>query len=132
MKKHLKIESSITSVRLVENAIDFITTEAGINQECYGKIIVATLEAVNNAIIHGNRYDKNKSVEIDIRLEGEALRVEVCDEGRGFRPQDVPDPTKPENIELVNGRGVFLMTHLADEIKYNDRGNCVTMKFKTS
>lgn len=132
MEKHIKIDSKISNVRIVENTIDNVTSEAGINQECYGKIIVATLEAVNNAIIHGNKLDKNKFVKIDISFIGGVVQIIVEDEGGGFDPTDVPDPTLPENIELVNGRGVFLMSHLADEIKFNERGNIVTMTFKTN
>lgn len=132
MVTHLKIDSKISSVRVVETAIDNITTEAGINQECYGKIIVATLEAVNNAIIHGNKFDPGKTVKVEISYTKGTFQIIVEDEGRGFNPSDVPDPTQPENIELVNGRGVFLMSRLADEIKYNDKGNIVTMTFKTN
>ena len=80
----------------------------------------------------GNKLDKNKFVKIDISFIGGVVQIIVEDEGGGFDPTDVPDPTLPENIELVNGRGVFLMSHLADEIKFNERGNIVTMTFKTN
>jgi serine/threonine-protein kinase RsbW len=130
MERQLKIDSRISNIRIVETEIDNVTTEAGINQESYGKIIVATLEAVNNAIIHGNKYDENKSVFIEIAYRKGLMTIKVTDEGSGFVPGEVPDPTMPENIESVNGRGVFLMSHLADEIKFNDKGNSVTMTFK--
>jgi serine/threonine-protein kinase RsbW len=58
------------------------------------------------------------------------LEVTVTDEGKGFKPSEIPDPTKPENIELLAGRGVFLMSRLADSIKFNSAGNSVTMTFK--
>ena len=58
------------------------------------------------------------------------LKIKVTDEGAGFRPENVPDPTMPENIEALNGRGVFLMSHLADKIEYTKKGNSVTMTFK--
>jgi serine/threonine-protein kinase RsbW len=54
----------------------------------------------------------------------------VSDEGKGFKPREIPDPTKPENIESTNGRGVFLMSKLADEIEFNKKGNSVKMTFK--
>ena len=130
MEKQLKIDSKISNIRIVETEIDNVTAEAGVNQESYGKIIVATLEAVNNAIIHGNKYDLNKSVYIEIAYKKGFMSIKVTDEGNGFIPGEVPDPTMPENIESVNGRGVFLMSHLADEIKFNDKGNSVTMIFK--
>jgi serine/threonine-protein kinase RsbW len=58
------------------------------------------------------------------------LKICVSDEGRGFKPKEVPDPTMPENIGNLHGRGVFLMSRLADEIEFNDTGNKVTMSFK--
>ena len=58
------------------------------------------------------------------------LNISVTDKGKGFKPAEVPDPTKPENIEAINGRGIFLMSKLADAIEFNKRGNSVTMIFK--
>jgi len=130
MLKKLKIESEINNLRIVENAIDSITNDSGISRESYGKILISTLEAVNNAIIHGNKYDKKKFVNIEILLKKNILKITVEDEGAGFKPGDVPDPTKPQNLELLSGRGVFLMTKLADKIEFNKKGNCVKMTFK--
>jgi len=130
MNKSFKIESVIGNLRVVENAIDEATNEIGISPEEYGKILVSTLEAVNNAILHGNGSDPEKFVNIEIIYEGSELVIKVLDEGNGFRPDEVPDPTKPQNIETINGRGVYLMTHLADIINYSERGNEVTMIFK--
>jgi serine/threonine-protein kinase RsbW len=130
MNKKFKIESNISNLRIVENAIDEISTEIGFNQDNYGKILVSTLEAVNNAIIHGNKKDESKNVEIEISFKRNILSISVSDEGKGFKPKEIPDPTKPENIENLSGRGVFLMSKLADKIEFNDTGNKVTMSFK--
>ena len=130
MNKKFKIESNILNLRIVENAIDEISTEIGFNQDNYGKILVSTLEAVNNAIIHGNKKDESKSVEIEISFKRSILRISVEDEGMGFKPKEIPDPTKPENIENLSGRGVFLMSKLADKIEFNEKGNKVIMSFK--
>jgi serine/threonine-protein kinase RsbW len=130
MLRKLRIASNLGNLRIVENEIDFVTSQAGINQDNYGKILVATLEAVNNAIIHGNKSDVKKHVEIEILINGNILEVKITDEGAGFRPEKVPDPTFPENLEAINGRGVFLMSKLADEIKFNRKGNSVKLKFK--
>jgi serine/threonine-protein kinase RsbW len=130
MYKKIKIESSLENLRIVENAIDETTTILGISQDNYGKILVSTMEAVNNAILHGNRSDPKKIVEIDIIHNANELKIKVADEGPGFRPENIPDPTIPENIEALNGRGVYLMSHLADKIKYNRKGNSVTITFK--
>jgi serine/threonine-protein kinase RsbW len=130
MHKRFKIESKTSNLRIVENAIDEVTEEIGINHDNYGKILVSALEAVNNAIIHGNSSTPEKIVDIEISFSGNELKIKVKDEGTGFIPDKVPDPTVPENIEALNGRGVFLMSRLADTIKYSKKGNTVTMTFK--
>lgn len=130
MYKEVKIESRIENLRVVENAVDEFSNEIGIEQDNYGKILVSIMEAVNNAIVHGNKSDQSKYVEIEIAFEENILRISVSDQGPGFKPKEIPDPTKPENIESLNGRGVFLMSKLADEIEFNDCGNKVTMYFK--
>jgi serine/threonine-protein kinase RsbW len=130
MYKRLKIESKMSNLRVIENAIDEMTGAIGINQDNYGKILVATLEAVNNAITHGNKADPLKHVDVEINFDNNEINITVTDEGEGFDPKKIPDPTMPENIEALSGRGVFLMTKLADSIGFNDKGNSVTMSFK--
>ncbi|MDY0097904.1 MAG: ATP-binding protein [Bacteroidales bacterium] len=128
--KIISIESKITNLRIVENAIDELTGAIGVKQDDYGKIMVAAMEAVNNAITHGNKSDPEKKVDIEISYENNEIRVKVTDEGSGFDPESIPDPTKPENIEELSGRGVFLMSRLADTIEFNENGNSVTMCFR--
>jgi serine/threonine-protein kinase RsbW len=130
MYKRIKIESEVVNLRIVENAIDEATIEIGISHDSYGKILVSALEAVNNAILHGNSSKREKIVDIIIAYKTDELKIKVTDEGLGFSPEKVPDPTLPENIEELNGRGVYLMTRLADKIKYSKKGNAVTMTFK--
>lgn len=130
MYKKLKLESKVSSLRIVEKAIDEVTCDLQISQESYGKILVSTLEGVNNAILHGNKSDPEKMVNVEIGFTRNELKIKIMDEGRGFIPGNVPDPTVPENREELNGRGVFLMSRLADKIKYSKKGNAVTMTFK--
>jgi serine/threonine-protein kinase RsbW len=130
MYKRLKVESRMSNLRVIENAIDEMTGAIGINQDNYGKILVATLEAVNNAIKHGNKDNPQKLVDIEIEYDKDEIRITITDEGGGFNPAGIPDPTLPENIEEISGRGVFLMTKLSDSIKFNEKGNSVTMSFK--
>lgn len=130
MQQKIRITSVIDNLRVVENAIDNLTNDAGISQDSYGKILIGILEAVNNAIVHGNKSDVNKFVEVEFILDRGKLKVSVTDEGEGFNPAGIPDPTLPENIEALTGRGVFLMSRLADEIEFNNEGNSVTMTFK--
>jgi serine/threonine-protein kinase RsbW len=129
MIKKIRIESKLSNLRIVENTVDEITSELGISYNCYGKILISLLEAVNNAIIHGNKSTPDKFVDISIKFKKGILSIKVHDQGPGFSPEKVPDPTTPDNIEEVNGRGVFIMSKLADEIKYTKKGNSVTMVF---
>jgi serine/threonine-protein kinase RsbW len=129
MYKKIRIESNIVNLRIVENAIDETTNEIGITQDNYGKILVSTLEAVNNAIIHGNKSNPEKIVDIEIAFKSNNLEIKITDEGIGFRPEEIKDPTMPENREALNGRGIFLMSHLADKIRYSKKGNRVTITF---
>jgi serine/threonine-protein kinase RsbW len=130
MYKRVKIESRMSNLRVIENAIDEMTGAIGVNQDNYGKILVAALEAVNNAIVHGNKSSTHKLVDVEIEFDENQIKITVTDEGEGFDPKKIPDPTMPENIEELSGRGVFLMTKLADSITFNARGNSVTMCFK--
>ena len=130
MYKKIRIESSIENLTIVENAIDEVTNLIGISQDNYGKVLVSTMEAVNNAIVHGNKSNPEKIVEIELSSNDEQLYITVTDDGSGFSPESVPDPTTPENIEALNGRGIYLMSHLADNIEFNDKGNSVKMTFK--
>jgi serine/threonine-protein kinase RsbW len=130
MYKKIRIGSNIVNSRIVENAIDEVTRVIGISQDNYGKILVSTLEAVNNAILHGNQSNPDKFVDVAISYKNDLLIINVKDEGEGFKPDEVPDPTTPENIESINGRGVYLMSKLADKIEYSKKGNSVKMIFK--
>jgi serine/threonine-protein kinase RsbW len=130
MRKNITIKSEIKNLRLVEKVIDDICAELKISQDNYGKIMVSAMEAVNNAIIHGNKSDSARKVRIEILHKNKVLVISVEDEGPGFKPGEIPDPTKLENIENISGRGVFLMSKLADKIEFNEKGNRVTMSFK--
>lgn len=129
MKKDLNIPSEIGNLRLVEKAIDELSLELDLSDEVYGNVLVATMEATNNAIIHGNNSDPSKSVQIKIQCKEKELKVHIEDQGIGFDFSSVPDPTAPENLEKINGRGIFLMERLSDEILYLEDGRIVELKF---
>ena len=129
MKKDLNIPSDISNLRLVEKAIDELSMELGLSDEVYGNIMVATMEATNNAIIHGNHSDPNKQVKIEILFVNKELIVHIEDQGLGFDHDNIPDPTSPENLEKIDGRGIFLMESLSDEIMYLEDGRIVELKF---
>ena len=125
----LDIGSRVENLRVIEGKVDELMARLGINKDEYGRIMVATMEAVNNAIVHGNQNDNSKSVNISFEFKKQGLVVKVKDQGIGFNPDCIPDPTSPENIENLRGRGVFLMKNLADDIGFNEAGNEVIMKF---
>jgi len=126
MRKDLNIPSEIGNLRLV----DELSMELELSDEVYGNIMVATMEATNNAIIHGNNSDPSKEVKIEIQCLESELKVHIEDQGKGFDHMNIPDPTSPENVEKINGRGIFLMERLSDEILYLADGRIVELKFR--
>lgn len=131
MRKSMKIKSNVDNLRLVEKFVDELSSELKLSDEIYGNLLIATLEAVNNAIIHGNKQDENLEVSIDMEKEKDQLSLIIKDQGKGFDYKNIPDPTAPENIEKINGRGVFLMERLSDELEFEENGATVKMKFNT-
>lgn len=128
----MQIISQPESINLVEKLIDEIKTEYDIHEECYGNMLVAVTEAVNNAMQHGNKFDTDKKVSIAYEIDSDQISFTISDEGPGFDYLNIPDPTDPENIEKTSGRGVFLMKHLADQIIFSENGRVVELYFKTS
>lgn len=129
MEKIISLTSKIENLRQVEKIIDDISAEYDIGTEVYGNLLIACLEAVNNAISHGNKLDPKKKVDIKFQIENNKLTVITQDQGSGFDYENVPDPTSPENIENINGRGIFLMKHLSDGLTFKDDGRISEMYF---
>ena len=125
----LNIPSKIENLTIVEKAIDDISAEYMLNSELYGNILIATIEAANNAILHGNQLDEDKFVDITFNIDNKFLTIIIKDQGKGFDYKGIPDPTAPENIEKINGRGVFLMERLADKINFYENGSRVELIF---
>jgi serine/threonine-protein kinase RsbW len=97
------------------------------DHEVFG-VHLAVEEAVVNAIRHGNGLDANKQVRVGFRLSAELFWVEISDEGNGFNPEQLPDPTDTDNIEAPCGRGVLLMRNFMSRVEFHDRGNRVVME----
>lgn len=130
--QNLKFSSKSENISLVENLVTTICEDYKIDEDYYGNILVALTEAVNNAILHGNHKDPEKTVDLTFEPKGDELAFKVQDEGTGFDYNNVPDPTSPENLEKPHGRGIFLMKNLADSVKFHDEGKTVELKFKLS
>jgi serine/threonine-protein kinase RsbW len=91
---------------------------------------VALAEALANAIVAGNREDRTKSVLVEADLSGEVVQVAITDEGAGFDPSDFAPPLLPDELDRPNGRGLFLIRQLVDDVSFNARGNsiCLTLR----
>ena len=130
MKTVIDFPAKIENLTIVEKLIDDLASEYDLSSEVYGNILVATVEAVNNAILHGNKLDESKKVFIDYQIIDKILVIKIKDEGSGFDYDNIPDPTAPENIEKPHGRGIFLMKHLVDSLEFLNNGSEVELKFK--
>lgn len=130
MRNVIKIASIKENLREIEKLIDEFNEIEELDESLYGKVMVATIEAANNAIIHGNKLDPEKKVKVEIIKRKERIEIYVEDQGNGFDYMRIPDPTAPENIENIHGRGVFLMKQLSDEVNFYKNGTKVQILFK--
>ena len=126
----LKLPSNLRSINVLDSFVQDLVHQYKISQEVHGNMLISLTEAVTNAITHGNHYDENKVVKINLQKKSDTIAIRVSDQGCGFDPANVPDPTCEENICKCGGRGVFLMQRLCDQIQYKDNGRTVEMHFK--
>ena len=121
----IEIPSLSDNIRIIESFIDNAKDKFNLNDDIYGNIMISVTESVNNAIIHGNKKDKDKNVKITLSLNEGMIKFIISDEGDGFDYNNLEDPTAPENISKPSGRGIFLMKHLADEVAFLKNGSIV-------
>ena len=126
----VKIPSIKENVSVVESFIENVGEKIRIEEAIYGNVLVSVTEAVNNAIVHGNKEDKNKKVKLGLKQNKKSVRFIVEDEGMGFDHNTLPDPTDPKNLEKVKGRGIFLIKSLSDKTTFKQGGRVVEMLFK--
>ncbi|MGB0368398.1 MAG: ATP-binding protein [Flavobacteriales bacterium] len=131
-KQSLNFYSKADNIVIAEKLVDDVCKKFSVDEDFYGNILIAVTEAVNNAINHGNRQNPEKKVQLDFVERADRLSFSVQDEGEGFDHNALPDPTDPENLEKISGRGVFLMKHLADEVEFSENGTRVEMIFKVA
>lgn len=125
----LTITSNPNNILEVESYLKKLELDTHLNPDKYADILISLTEAVNNAIIHGNQRDENKLVHIDLEEDEHGVSFCVTDEGHGFNPSGVPDPTHEENLECCGGRGVHIMKALSDQISFTNCGRSVVMYF---
>lgn len=125
----ISIPSLIENIKIIESFIDNARENFEINDDIYGNIMISVTECISNAIIHGNQHDKTKLVHLELFMEDELIRFVIEDEGPGFDINELKDPTEPENIEKTGGRGIFLIKHLTDEVKFEEEGRKTVLSF---
>jgi serine/threonine-protein kinase RsbW len=127
------IPSDTSEARRIQEEIEQLITALKVSEQEVFSVRLALEEALVNAIKHGNQMDRSKKVRVSYRFLPDRLEIHITDEGTGFDPEDVPDPTAVENLERPCGRGLMLMRHYMTEVAYNNRGNSVRMTkvFKT-
>lgn len=125
----ISISSEISNIVKVESFIDSFTDHFHLPFKVIGKVSLSTIEAVNNAILSGNKRQPEKKVTVVAEKADHQFRVTVGDEGEGFDYTDIPDPTLPDNINKVTGRGLYLMKTLSDELIFENNGATVTLIF---
>jgi len=130
VENKLYLRSEPKSLLSLESWVNSLCETHSISVALYGNILIALSEAVNNAIIHGNKNVVEKEALVVASFYGGLLTFKVTDQGEGFNFLDLPDPTLPENIEKPQGRGIFLMNHLSDGVVYEEPGNAVEISFK--
>ncbi len=118
-------------IRSIEHAVEYVTRHCSSCGEYARRLNlnfrVGLTEALSNAMLYGNCSDPEKHVRVEVTVGAEEVAVRVTDQGAGFDPTTVPDPTLPSNISKTGGRGIFLMKALMDEVQFNERGNSVTL-----
>jgi len=127
----LQLPSRIDSITIVENFIDGLSEKYKFSDEIYANVLTCLSEAVINGIIHGNHENPEKKVYLNLEVvEDKRLIFTIFDEGDGFDFNNLPDPTAPENLENLTGRGVFIIKRLADQCIFNSKGNELELHFK--
>jgi serine/threonine-protein kinase RsbW len=113
------IPSSLEQIETVEEMAEKAADVMNFNEDEKDSLAIAVTEAVNNAIIHGNKEDKKKTVTIKFAFDDNKLIVSIKDQGEGFNPQNVSDPLAPENLLKESGRGIFILSSLMDDVSFN-------------
>lgn len=118
-KYSLEIESDPNQLITVEEFVNYFSRDIGLNEDQINGLMLAVTEATTNAIRHGNKGDQTKTVLINVTANQNILKVVVKDQGVGFDPKDVPDPTDSENLLKDSGRGLYLMRVYMDDLQFN-------------
>ena len=127
-------KSDTREIPKVEKFLNRVNRKAHLDDGTMYRLLVATTEAVNNAILHGNKLNRRKLVHIECQISGHLLLMKVRDSGRGFNPDSLANPLADENLLKESGRGIFLIRSLIDDVSFrvNKSGTTVEMKIDLS
>lgn len=125
----ISIPSLIDNIKIVESFIDNAREQFPIDEDIYGNIMISVTECVTNAILHGNKKDKEKTVDLELQFNEEQVTFIIKDQGPGFDYEHLADPTSPENLEKFGGRGIYIIKHLCDELKFENNGSKALLTF---
>ncbi len=126
--KKIVIPSDLASAKEPEQAILAEAADHGFSEDAIFAIKLTLEEAITNAIKHGNKCDRSKTVTVRYAVDSVEVVIYIQDEGAGFDPQDVPDPTVPERLSLPNGRGILLMKAYMNEVEYRRNGREIFLR----
>lgn len=123
------ILSQLSNINIVRDFLHEFYVEYNLKRESFNHVFLGISEAVNNAILHGNKLDSEKKVIVRMNVDSNQLVFEVEDEGEGFCDRDLMNPTVPENLKLENGWGIYIIRQLADELTFKEDGRKVIIQF---
>jgi serine/threonine-protein kinase RsbW len=124
------VPSNPAGIHTIENIVEAYCLEHKlINKELYGNILIAATEAFTNALYHGNKNNPDKTITIEVESNESFFQIIITDQGNGFNPDEIKNPTLPENILTETGRGIYIMRALSDECEFLNNGSTVRLKF---
>jgi len=127
--RHIQLPSDLSYLPRIEGIVDNLTVEFDLPEGIAANVYMALTEAVKNAIVFGNHSNHDLPVDIFIQRDDKEVSVIVEDQGKGFDFSAIPDPTAPENIQKITGRGIFFMKNLADKVEFSKNGTSVKLTF---
>lgn len=124
----ISIPSTLDEIETVEKLSEQAAQAMDFDEDEKDSLAIAVTEAVNNAIVHGNKKDKSRRVHVKFTFEGQKIIVIVQDEGSGFNPDNLSDPLDPRNLLKESGRGIFILKALMDEVEFEFAGGGTTVR----
>ena len=119
----LIIQSEKAELKKVENFLNDVFSYYTLSKACFNKVYLCITEAVINSIVHGNKEDVQKKVELNIDCQKHIISVKITDQGEGFDTENIPDPTQIKNLLNESGRGIHIIKSMAEEVRFNTKGN---------